>query len=98
MEWLRSQPGLMRFGSAAPWNCKCDGLRHPQTFDFLGFTHYVHRSRLLYKWLNRRSQRRSTDWARFRTTLHSRWLPPLRIRHNLYPDPLWKTQAGSRTV
>jgi len=55
-------------------------------------------SRLLYKWLNRRSQRRSTDWARFRPTLHTRWLPPLRICHNLYPEPLWKTQAGSRMV
>ena len=55
-------------------------------------------SRLLYKWLNRRSQRRSTDWARFRTTLHSCWLPPLRIYHNLYPERLWKTQAGSRMV
>jgi len=163
-----SKTGLIRFGSAAPWNCKRDGLRRPQTFDFLGFTHYVHRSRrgyfvvgrrterkrfhrklqvlnerlralrvhggttmlgffrqhmqghiqyygvsgnhrqlaayayfasrLLYKWLNRRSQRRSTDWARFRTSLHDRWLPPLRIRHNLYPEPSWKTQAGSRMV
>jgi len=55
-------------------------------------------SRLLYKWLNRRSQRRSTTWARFRTTLHNRWLPPLRIYHNLYPIPLWKTRAGSRMV
>ena len=53
---------------------------------------------VLYKWLNRRSQRRSTDWARFRTTLHSCWLPPLRIYHNLYPERLWKTQAGSRMV
>ena len=163
-----SKTGLFRFGSAAQWNCKRDGLRRPQTFTFLGFTHYVHSSRrgyfvvgrrterkrfqrklqglnerlralrgrggtamlcyfrqhmqghiryygvsgnyrqlaayayfasrLLYKWLNRRSQRRSTDWARFRMTLHSRWLPPLRIYHNLYPEPLWKTQAGSRMV
>jgi len=55
-------------------------------------------SRLLYKWLNRRSQRRSTTWARFRTLLHGRWLPTLRIYHNLYPMPQWKTQAGSRMV
>ena len=163
-----SKTGLVRFGSAAPWNCKRDGLHRPQTFNFLGFTHYVHRSRrgyfvvgrrterkrfnrklqalnerlsalrvrggtamlcyfqqhmrghiqyygvsgnyrqlaayayfasrLLYKWLNRRSQRRSTTWARFRTSLHSRWLPPLRICHNLFPVPSWKTQAGSRMV
>jgi len=163
-----SKTGLIRFGSAAPWHCRKEGLRRPKTFNFLGFTHYVHRSRrgyfvvgrrterkrfqrklqelnerlralrvhggtamlcyfrqhmqghiryygvsgnyrqlaayayfasrLLYKWLNRRSQRRSTTWARFRTTLHGRWLPPLRIYHNLYPIPLWKTRAGSRMV
>jgi len=163
-----TKTGLIRFGSAAPGRCQQDGLRRPKTFGFLGFTHYVSRSRrghfvvgrrterkrfrrklgalnerlralrvrggtamltyfrqhmqghihyygvsgnhrqlaayayfasrLLYKWLNRRSQRRSTTWAGFRTTLHGRWLPPLRIHHNLYPVPVWKTQAGSRMV
>ena len=60
------------------------------------YAHFA--SRLLYKWLNRRSQRRSATWAGFRTTLQNRWLPPLRIYHNLYPIPLWKTRAGSRMV
>jgi group II intron reverse transcriptase/maturase len=54
-------------------------------------------TRLLYKWLNRRSQRRSTTWARFRL-LMQRWLPRVRIHHILYPAPLWMTQAGSRVV
>lgn len=163
-----SKTGLIRFGSAAPWHCQQEGLRRPQTFNFLGLTHYVGRSRrgyfvvgrrterkrfggklqalserlralrvrggtamlsyfrqhlqghfryygvsgnhrqvaayaylasrLLYKWLNRRSQRRSTTWARFRMLLHGRWLPPPRIYHNLYPVPLGRTQAGSRMV
>jgi RNA-directed DNA polymerase len=163
-----SKTELIRFGSAAPWHCRKEGLRRPKTFTFLGITHYVSRSRrgyfvvgrrterkrfrrklqalserlralrvrggtamlnyfrqhlqghfryygvsgnhrqmaayayfasrLLYKWLNRRSQRRSTTWARFRTLLHGRWLPTLRIYHNLYPMPLWKTQVGSRMV
>ena len=163
-----SKTGLIRYGSAAPRHCRKEGLRRPKIFNFLGFTHYVNRSRrgyfvvgrrterkrfqrklqelserlralrvrggtamlcyfrqhmqghvryygvsgnyrqlaayayfasrLLYKWLNRRSQRRSTTWARFRTTLHNRWLPPLRIYHNLYPIPLWKTRAGNRMV
>jgi hypothetical protein len=163
-----SKTGLIRFGSAAMWNCQKDGRHRPQTFNFLGLTHYVSRSRrgyfvvgrrtegkrfrgklqelnerlralrvqggtamlcyfrqhlqghlryygvsgnhrqlaayvyfasrLVYKWLNRRSQRRSTTWARLRSLLQQRWLPPLRIYHNLYPKPLWMTQAGSRVV
>ena len=54
-------------------------------------------SRLLFKWLNRRSQRRGVQWARFSKIL-SDWMPSLRIQHNLYPKPLWMTQAGSRMV
>jgi RNA-directed DNA polymerase len=48
---------------------------------------YVYRvSRILFKWLNRRSQRRSINWARFGEVLKT-WLPPVRIKHNLYPCP-----------
>ncbi|MGH8634461.1 MAG: group II intron reverse transcriptase/maturase [Burkholderiales bacterium] len=44
---------------------------------------YVYRvSRLLFKWLNRRSQRRSVTWARYATWL-ARWLPRPRIVHVL---------------
>ena len=46
---------------------------------------YVYRvSRVLFKWLNRRSQRGSVNWARFGEVLKI-WLPPARIKHNLYP-------------
>ena len=41
-------------------------------------------SRLLFKWLNRRSQRRSITWARFGPVLRD-WLPRIHIQHNLYP-------------
>lgn len=59
---------------------------------------YAYRiSRLLFKWLNRRSQRRGVTWDRFSKVLSS-WMPSLRIRHNLYPKPLWMTQTGSRMV
>lgn len=59
---------------------------------------YVYRvSRMLFKWLNRRSQRRSMNWAIFGKVLKT-WLPPVRIKHNLYPKPLWMTQTGSRMV
>lgn len=53
--------------------------------------------RLLFKWLNRRSERRSIPWDRFSTVL-KRLLPKIRIVHTLYPTPLWMTQAGSRMV
>lgn len=46
-----------------------------------------HAGRLLFKWLNRRSQRRSINWERFSVVLRG-LLPPLRIVHHLYPAPL----------
>jgi RNA-directed DNA polymerase len=52
---------------------------------------------LLYKWLNRRSQRRSLDWKRFGHAVRP-LLPRARILHDLYPVPWWKTQTGSRMV
>ena len=47
-------------------------------------------SRVLFKWINRRSQRRSCNWAKFSKVLRA-WMPPLRIRNTLYPKPLWMT-------
>ncbi len=54
-------------------------------------------SRLLFKWLNRRSQRRAVNWEQFQRVLRH-LLPSPRIVHHLYPTPLWMTQAGSRMV
>jgi group II intron reverse transcriptase/maturase len=145
---------LLRFGDRARAQCKREGLRRPQTFNFLGFTHFVgctrdgrfvvgHQTqgerirkklkalnvrlatlrthggkamvayvrrhlqghiqyfgvsgnsrslqeyvyqagRRLFKWLNRRSQRRSVTWDRFHQEV-ARHLPRPRIIHNLYP-------------
>lgn len=59
---------------------------------------YVYRvAGLLFKWLNRRSQRRSLTWKRFGEVIRPR-LPKPRIVHDLYPIPWWKTQTGSRMV
>ncbi|WP_295885276.1 reverse transcriptase domain-containing protein [uncultured Thiohalocapsa sp.] len=52
---------------------------------------------LLFKWLNRRSQKRSLTWAQFDAYLR-RWLPTAQIVHDLYPVPWCKTQTGSRMV
>jgi hypothetical protein len=40
--------------------------------------------KLLHKWLNRRSQKRSITWARYWTVISAR-MPRVRIVHNLYP-------------
>lgn len=53
--------------------------------------------RLLFIWLNRRSQRRSCNWRRFNEVM-TNYLPRTRIVHNLYPSPTWMTQTGSRMV
>jgi len=40
-----SKTAVLRFGSQAARACAKDGLRRPQTFSFLGITHFVSRSR-----------------------------------------------------
>ena len=85
-----SKTRLIRFGSRAAHDCKKDGIKRPPTFAYRV-------SGLLFKWLNRRSQRQGVTWERFSQVL-SVWMPSLRIQHNLYPKPLWMTQAGSRMV
>ena len=45
---LEAEPtktGLLCFGDKARARCKQEGLRRPQTFNFLGLTHFVGRSR-----------------------------------------------------
>jgi group II intron reverse transcriptase/maturase len=54
-------------------------------------------SGLLFKWLNRRSQRRSLTWKRFTAYIRPMF-PKARILHDIYPIPWWKTQTGSRMV
>lgn len=41
--------------------------------------------KLLHKWLNRRSQKRSISWARYWAVISPR-MPRVRIVHNLYPN------------
>ena len=47
-------------------------------------------SRVLFKWLDRRSQRRRFNWIKFSNKLKE-WMPSLKLQHNLYPRPLWMT-------
>ena len=63
-----------------------------------GVASYVYAAtRYLFKWLNRRSQRRSLTWRRFGEVVRPK-LPTARIVVDIYPVPWWKTQAGSRMV
>jgi RNA-directed DNA polymerase len=41
----------------------------------------------LFKWLNRRSQRRSLEWGKWNQLLRNGLLPLPRVVHNLYPAP-----------
>jgi hypothetical protein len=64
--------------------------------NFRSLKQYVyHVARRLYKWLNRRSQRRSVAWNRFHQVVVLQ-LPRPRIIHDLYPTLPWMTQTGSR--
>ena len=160
LEVESSKTAVIRFGSNAEQSTNTKGKDGARTFNFLGFTHYVSRSRsgrfavgrktegkrirrklkevkvrlillsaqggkamfdyikqhlqghiqyygvsgndrslklyvraleeVLFKWLNRRSQRSSMVWERFRKIMKT-ILPPVRIVHNLYPKPPWKT-------
>jgi group II intron reverse transcriptase/maturase len=161
-----TKTAVLRFGAHALWMCRRDGHRRAQTFNFLGFTHYVRRTRggialgrrtqrqrfgrklrelsvhlatlrvqggrammryarrhwlghlqyyavsgnsrslriyfervgrLLFKWLNRRSQRRSINWLRFKPVL-TRLLPTPRILHWLTSPTPPMPHAGSRMV
>lgn len=47
-----------------------------------------HTASLLFKWLNRRSQRTSMTWKRFWQLVSDGLLPKPRIIHKLYPVPL----------
>jgi RNA-directed DNA polymerase len=52
-----SKTALIRFGSQASKQCVKDGNKRPATFNFLGFTHYVGKSRKGRFVVGRKTQR-----------------------------------------
>jgi RNA-directed DNA polymerase len=154
-----SKTRTLEFGRFAQERVEKQGRKRPETFSFLGFTHYVTKSRkgkfqvgrrtdgkrmrrklkefsqrvrnmrvrggkamvefaklhlaghiqyygvsgntmslgryqywaerLLFKWLNRRSQRKSINWEKFSALLRAGLLPRPRIVHHIYPEPWW---------
>jgi group II intron reverse transcriptase/maturase len=91
---------VIRFGRFALDDCKRDGRRRPETFDFLGFTHIIGRSRAGASMLMRRTSRKKRQ-AKMRALLseihrrkhwrvrdQQRWLNAvLRGHYNYYGVP-----------
>jgi hypothetical protein len=154
LELAEDKTKIIAFGRNAEVECKRQGERKPDTFDFLGFTHYCSKSqkgwfrvkrktsrkkykasllrfkewtrknrnmpikelmdgvkskirghiqyysitdnahklygfisevqKMLFKWLNRRSQKRSFNWDKFNKFLKRHPLPQLKIHVNIY--------------
>src|SRR6266511_5776822 len=51
-----SKTAMLRFGSEALRESLKDGLNRPQTFNFLGFTHFVSRSRRVHFAVGRKTE------------------------------------------
>jgi len=86
--WIKSQRN--RVNVKGWWNALC--LKLTGYYRYYGVTgnsrsicrfHY-HVVRMLYKWLNRRSQKRSHTWETFKSYLARHPLPQPRIQCNLY--------------
>ena len=52
-----SKTALLRFGNRAARACRQEGVKRPPTFNFLGFTHYVGKSRKGRFMVGRKTQR-----------------------------------------
>jgi group II intron reverse transcriptase/maturase len=74
------------------WNLFCSKLRgHIQ---YYGVSHntkalgkFVYQSvKIMFKWLNRRSQRKSFDWGKFNLFVQKYPLPRVKIYHNLFRE------------
>jgi len=160
LETEPTKTAILKFGVVAWMHSRRAGGPRPETFNFLGFTHYVTTSRsgrfligrktegsrmrkrlkelnhrlqalrteggakmvkfvqqhllghfayygvrgnsrsvgeysyrameTLFKWLNRRSQKRSLTWEKYLHLLRHGLLPKPRLVHNLYPRPRWQ--------
>jgi RNA-directed DNA polymerase len=58
LEIAEDKTRIIKFGRDAADNCKKDGKGKPETFDFLGFTHYCGKSRRGYFRVKRKTSRK----------------------------------------
>jgi len=86
--WARSVRNSYRL--AEVWNIFCSKLRgHVQyygvSFNVKHVQKFIHQAKcLLFKWLNRRSQRRSINWEAFLELVKEHPLPRARVCHSLF--------------
>ena len=87
-EWARTVKDTVRLPIL--WNTSCAKLRgHIQyygvSFNLAHVRRFLHgATRILWKWLNRRSQRRSMNWDQFHRFLKMHPLPRAKIYHALF--------------
>jgi len=86
--WLKSVRNLLKIKKW--WPILCAKLRghfryYGVSGNFRGISRFYHHTvRLLYKWINRRSQKRSMNWDKFNEYIKRYPLPRPKIYHNLY--------------
>jgi RNA-directed DNA polymerase len=87
-EWARQVRNKYKLREI--WKTFCSKLRgHAQyygvSFNARGVRKFLNRAeRILFKWLNRRSQRKSFDWVTFKLFTKKYPLPPVQIHHKLF--------------
>ena len=87
-EWARTVKDTVRLPTL--WITFCAKLRghiryYGVSFNLAHVRRFLHRAtRILWKWLNRRSQRRSMTWDQFHRFLHTHPLPRAKIYHALF--------------
>ena len=91
---------LIEFGRFAASDRRKRKQGKPETFTFLGFTHYCGRNSkghfvVWRRILRRRSQRRRPDWEQLRP-IFDRWLPRPRTLHP-YPDVRFHARIQGRS-
>ena len=87
-EWARQIRNKGKLGDI--WKIYCAKLRgHIQyygvSFNMKAIRKFTHETRkMLFKWLNRRSQRKSFNWEKFKLFIEKHPLPDLKIYHKLF--------------
>lgn len=87
-DWMRTVHSRMRLRDL--WRVFCAKVRghlryYGVSFNYRALVVFVYQAlRIVYKWLNRRSQRRSYNWEQFRQFVAANPLPRVAIYHPLY--------------
>ena len=87
-EWCKANKD--KYKLPVLWEAFCNKIRgHIQyygvTFNWKAVSNFVYRAQeIIFKWLNRRSQRKSFDWGKFNKFVKINPLPVIKIYHKLF--------------